>query len=129
MAPALEFANLTKEYRSFPGGRRVRALEDFTLQVEAGEIFGFLGPNGAGKTTAIHLAMGFMRPTRGSGRMLGLPLATPLPDAGWDFCRKTWRSTIGRRNFLSASMARSTGWVPPIGETGRGSAASGGPTG
>jgi ABC-2 type transport system ATP-binding protein len=73
MAPALEFTNLTKEYRSFPGGRRVRALEDFTLQVEAGEIFGFLGPNGAGKSTAIHLAMGFMRPTRGSGGMLGAP--------------------------------------------------------
>ena len=51
----------------------MRALEDFTLQVEAGEIFGFLGPNGAGKSTAIHLAMGFMRPTRGSGRMLGAP--------------------------------------------------------
>jgi len=49
----------------------VRALEDFTLSVESGEIFGFLGPNGAGKTTAIHLAMGFMRPTRGSGMMLG----------------------------------------------------------
>jgi ABC-2 type transport system ATP-binding protein len=73
MALALEFTNLTKEYRSFPGGRRVLALEDFTLQVEAGEIFGFLGPNGAGKSTAIHLAMGFMRPTRGSGRMLGAP--------------------------------------------------------
>lgn len=73
MAPALEFTSLSKEYRSFPGGRRVRALEDFTLQVEAGEIFGFLGPNGAGKSTAIHLAMGFMRPTRGSGRMLGAP--------------------------------------------------------
>jgi ABC-2 type transport system ATP-binding protein len=49
----------------------VRALDDFSLSVEAGEIFGFLGPNGAGKTTAIHLAMGFMRPTSGEGRMLG----------------------------------------------------------
>lgn len=35
------------------------------------EIFGFLGPNGAGKSTAIHLAMGFMRPTSGRGTMLG----------------------------------------------------------
>jgi ABC-2 type transport system ATP-binding protein len=39
--------------------------------VEAGEIFGFLGANGAGKSTAIHLAMGFMRPTQGTGRLLG----------------------------------------------------------
>src|SRR5579884_2213614 len=73
MAPVLEFETITKEYRSFWGSRRVRALDEFNLQVEQGEIFGFLGPNGAGKTTAIHLAMGFMRPTRGLGRMLGDP--------------------------------------------------------
>ena len=73
MAGALEFENLTKEYRSFASRRRLRALDGFTLRVETGEIFGFLGPNGAGKSTAIHLAMGFMRPTSGSGRMLGQP--------------------------------------------------------
>ena len=73
MAGALEFENLTKEYHSFASRRRLRALDGFTLRVETGEIFGFLGPNGAGKSTAIHLAMGFMRPTSGSGRMLGQP--------------------------------------------------------
>jgi ABC-2 type transport system ATP-binding protein len=67
----LEFERVTKDYRSFWGRPAVRALDDFSLSVEAGEIFGFLGPNGAGKTTAIHLAMGFMRPTSGEGRMLG----------------------------------------------------------
>ncbi|MGH9531350.1 MAG: ATP-binding cassette domain-containing protein [Terriglobales bacterium] len=71
MPPVLEFERISKEYRSFWGRRSVRALNDFSLSVEAGEIFGFLGPNGAGKTTAIHLAMGFMRPTTGHGRMLG----------------------------------------------------------
>jgi ABC-2 type transport system ATP-binding protein len=69
----LEFDNITKEYRSFASKRRLRALDSFSLAVEAGEIFGFLGPNGAGKSTAIHLAMGFMRPTSGSGRMLRKP--------------------------------------------------------
>jgi ABC-2 type transport system ATP-binding protein len=73
MVSALEFENLTKEYRSFASRRRLRALDGFSLRVETGEIFGFLGPNGAGKSTAIHLAMGFMRPTSGSGRMLGQP--------------------------------------------------------
>jgi ABC-2 type transport system ATP-binding protein len=67
----LEFDNVTKEYRSFASKRRLRALDGFSLNVEAGEIFGFLGPNGAGKSTAIHLAMGFMRPSSGAGRMLG----------------------------------------------------------
>jgi ABC-2 type transport system ATP-binding protein len=71
MAPVLEFEGITKEYTNFLAGRRIRALDNFTLQVEAGEIFGFLGPNGAGKTTAIHLAMGFMRSSSGRGRMLG----------------------------------------------------------
>jgi ABC-2 type transport system ATP-binding protein len=69
---ALEFENISKEYRRFTGAR-IAALESFSLQVHKGEIFGFLGPNGAGKTTAIHLAMGFMRPTSGKGRMLDKP--------------------------------------------------------
>lgn len=73
MRPVLEFENATKEYSNFFGRRRLRALDDFSLSVSAGEIVGFLGPNGAGKTTAIHLAMGFMRPTRGGGRLLGEP--------------------------------------------------------
>lgn len=72
MAAALEYQGITKEYRSWMG-RRVLALDACSLTVEKGEILGFLGPNGAGKTTAIHLAMGFMRPTRGSGRLLGQP--------------------------------------------------------
>ena len=74
MALALEFESITKEYsRWFASRNRVRALSEFSLQVESGEIFGFLGPNGAGKSTAIHLAMGFMRATSGGGRMLGRP--------------------------------------------------------
>jgi len=70
---ALEFKEVTKEYRSFWGGRRARALQYFSLTVDTGEIVGFLGPNGAGKTTAIHLAMGFMRASEGSGSILGKP--------------------------------------------------------
>jgi ABC-2 type transport system ATP-binding protein len=72
MGAVLEFESLTKEYRSFPR-RRLRALDNFSLSVESGEIFGFLGPNGAGKSTAIHLAMGFMRSSSGRGRLLGEP--------------------------------------------------------
>ncbi len=71
MSAVLEFDHVTKRYGSIFGRRSVTALDDFSLAVEAGEIFGFLGPNGAGKTTAIHLAMGFMRVSRGQGTMLG----------------------------------------------------------
>jgi ABC-2 type transport system ATP-binding protein len=73
MPAALEFEHITKQYRSLWRGNRVLALDDFSLGVERGEIFGFLGPNGAGKTTAIHVAMGLMRGTSGSGQMLGHP--------------------------------------------------------
>jgi ABC-2 type transport system ATP-binding protein len=88
---ALEFDNVTKEYRSFASKRRLRALDGFSLTVEAGEIFGFLGPNGAGKSTAIHLAMGFMRPTSGSGRLLGERFGHP--------------ATRRRVGFLAESVA------------------------
>src|SRR5579863_229773 len=71
MPPALQFENVSKEYSTFLSKRRLHALENFNLTVEVGEIFGFLGPNGAGKSTAIHLAMGFMRPTSGTGSLLG----------------------------------------------------------
>ena len=49
------------------------ALHPLSLSLEDGEILGFLGPNGAGKTTAIHLALGFLSPSSGSGTLLGKP--------------------------------------------------------
>lgn len=70
---ALEFDNVSKEYRSFFKSESVTALDGFSLRVEPGEIFGFLGPNGAGKTTAIHIALGLMFPSNGAGSMLGRP--------------------------------------------------------
>lgn len=73
MTPVIEYEHVSKEYRGLIRQRGVLALDDFSLQIQPGEIFGFLGPNGAGKTTAIHLAMGFMRPTNGRGRMLDAP--------------------------------------------------------
>ncbi len=57
---------LTKRY-----GRRT-GIDGVTLQVSAGEIFGFLGPNGAGKTTTIRLMLGLLRPNDGSVRIFGL---------------------------------------------------------
>ncbi len=67
MAAPLEFQGTTKHF-----GSQV-VLDHLSLSVERGEILGFLGPNGAGKTTAIHLALGFLRPTAGGGTILGRP--------------------------------------------------------
>ena len=71
MAPVLEFDRVSKRYRGFWANRTVEALSDFSLVVEPGEIFGFLGPNGAGKSTAIHIALALLRPSSGSGKLLG----------------------------------------------------------
>lgn len=62
----LSTRNLGKNY-----GARV-GIEQVDLEVDEGEIFGFLGPNGAGKTTAIRLLLGFMKPSAGDARILGL---------------------------------------------------------
>ncbi len=67
MPPRLEFHAVTKIF----GVRTV--LDRLTLALEPGEILGFLGPNGAGKTTAIQLALGLLRPSSGTGSLLGKP--------------------------------------------------------
>jgi ABC-2 type transport system ATP-binding protein len=65
---AIDLRALTRFY----GARR--GIEDLTLSIGRGEIFGFLGPNGAGKTTTIRLLLGLIRPTSGGGSVLGLDL-------------------------------------------------------
>jgi ABC-2 type transport system ATP-binding protein len=67
---AIELIELTKSYSASHGARR--ALDGLTLEVRAGEVFGYLGPNGAGKSTTIRLLLDLIRPTSGSARMLGL---------------------------------------------------------
>jgi len=50
------------------------AVEELTLRVNAGEVFGFLGPNGAGKTTSLKMLLGLVEPTAGQGTVLGAPI-------------------------------------------------------
>ncbi len=54
----------------------VRAVDDLSLEVPAGIIFGFLGPNGAGKTTTINLLLGLLQPTHGQAKVLGFDTRT-----------------------------------------------------
>lgn len=67
MQPTIDVQKLSKRYR----GAQVYALQDLTLQVQPGEVYGFLGPNGAGKSTAIRTLMNFIQPTSGSATILG----------------------------------------------------------
>jgi ABC-2 type transport system ATP-binding protein len=72
--PVIEIENLTKDFLvGFWKKRPVRALDDLSLQVQKGEVFGFLGPNGAGKSTTLKILMSLLRPTSGKARILGQP--------------------------------------------------------
>jgi ABC-2 type transport system ATP-binding protein len=65
----LETLELTKKYR-----RRV-VVDQLSLMVESGDIFGFLGQNGAGKSTTIRMALGLVRPTSGRVKVLGYDMS------------------------------------------------------
>lgn len=72
---AIEINELTKIFR----GKRfaqVKALQQLSLTVKEGEIYGFLGPNGAGKSTTIKCLMGLIRQTSGTTRLAGLDATT-----------------------------------------------------
>lgn len=66
MTSVIQISNLTRRF-----GENI-AVRDLTLDVQAGEIFGFLGHNGAGKTTTVRLLNGIYKPSSGSACVLGL---------------------------------------------------------
>ena len=63
----IQLQNITKTYTK---GKK-KAVDDLTLHVEGGELFGFIGPNGAGKTTTIKLMTGILTPDQGTITMAG----------------------------------------------------------
>jgi len=64
-----EYAILTKHItRDF---KTIRAVDDLSLEIPKGVVFGFIGPNGAGKTTTIRLLLGLLEPTDGCAEVLG----------------------------------------------------------
>ncbi|HRH42037.1 MAG TPA: ABC transporter ATP-binding protein [Pyrinomonadaceae bacterium] len=72
MSYIVEIENLTKDYEvGFWKKKKVRALDNLTLNVEGGQIFGFLGGNGAGKTTTIKILMSLIFSSAGSAKILG----------------------------------------------------------
>jgi ABC-type multidrug transport system ATPase subunit len=68
----IETRELGKRYEG-----RIVAVDELSLRVRRGEVYGFLGPNGAGKTTTLRMLLGLVRPTSGSALVLGAPPGSP----------------------------------------------------
>lgn len=71
MESIISFNGVSKTFKTGISGRRVQALQDLTLDVPGGEVFGFLGPNGAGKSTAIKILINLIFPDTGTARIAG----------------------------------------------------------
>ena len=96
-AKAIEIKHLVKKYKT------VVAVNDISLDVYEGEIFGFLGPNGAGKTTTIKTLLGLIFPTAGECLVLGKPAGdidvkeqiSYLPESPYFYEHMTAREVVG----------------------------------
>ncbi len=96
-AKAIEIKNLVKQYK------KVTAVDNISLDVYEGEIFGFLGPNGAGKTTTIKTLLGLIFPTAGEVLVLGKPAGdidvkekiSYLPESPYFYEHMTAQEVVG----------------------------------
>lgn len=101
--PVIQIESLQKVFRVGFWGRRVTAVDQLSLEVHRGEVFGFLGPNGAGKTTTLKILMGLIYPTSGHARLFGRELGDPqtkarlgfLPESPYFYDYLTSREFLG----------------------------------
>jgi len=120
MSIALEADRLTKTYGA------VRALDDFSLAIPAGGVFGVLGPNGAGKSTLFRIALGLVRPTSGSASLFGAAAGdiTALRKVGSMIETPRYPAYLTARDTLTmlalesgAKSADVAGWLERVGLT------------
>ena len=121
---ALSVTGLTKRY-----GERT-AVDHLDIELPTGVVAGFVGPNGAGKTTTMAMLLGLVRPTAGSGTVLGSPIDNPaayLPRVGALIESPAFYPALsGEENlrvFATAggqSTARIPALLDTVGLTGRG---------
>lgn len=116
MGASIRFERVTKIYR---GGIKERkaALQEFSLEIHPGEVFGLLGPNGAGKSTAIKILLNLLYPTQGAAWILDRPVNDPsirqwvgyLPENPYLYDHLTPSEVLwfgGRTSGLSAVQIR-----------------------
>jgi ABC-2 type transport system ATP-binding protein len=73
---AISVQGLTKDFRVGLRGIKLRAVDNLSLEIPRGQVFGLLGPNGCGKSTTLKIVLGLIPATSGSISILGFPSAT-----------------------------------------------------
>ena len=97
MTSAVSFEGITCTFASRAGGPSYTAVKDVTLSVEEGEFVSVVGPTGCGKSTLLNVAAGLLRPSSGTLRIFGEPLAGINRRAGYMFQAEglmPWRSAL-----------------------------------
>ena len=77
MSSAISVRHLTKDFRVGLRGLKLRAVDDLSLEIPRGQVYGLLGPNGCGKSTTLKIVLGLVSATAGEVSILGCPSATP----------------------------------------------------
>jgi ABC-2 type transport system ATP-binding protein len=73
---AISVQGLTKDFRVGLRGLKLRAVDNLSLEIPRGQVFGLLGPNGCGKSTTLKIVLGLVPATTGTINILGFPSAT-----------------------------------------------------
>jgi NitT/TauT family transport system ATP-binding protein len=97
--------DVAKDYAS-AAGETVRALDEVTLEIAAGEFLALVGPSGCGKSTLLNVLAGFERPSRGEALIDGRPIRGPGPERGvvfQDYALFPWLTVAGNVGFGPAS--------------------------
>ena len=131
MVAAVSFENITCAFAARDGGHPYTAVEDVTLAISEGEFVSVVGPTGCGKSTLLNVAVGLLRPSAGTVRVFGEPLAGINRRAGYMFQAEAlmpWRSALA--NVIAGlefrgtdpAQARSRGeeWLARVGLSGFG---------
>ncbi|MDA7863262.1 ABC transporter ATP-binding protein [bacterium] len=69
--PAVEVRGLVKDFQTSFRGAKVRAVDNVSLRIEPGEVYGLIGPNGSGKSTTMKALLGLVKPTAGKCGIFG----------------------------------------------------------
>ncbi len=106
----LEFAHVSRHFAR--GGIPVKALDDVSLRIEAGEMVAIVGASGSGKSTLMHILGCLDRPTRGTVRIDGIDIATLDPERLSALRRNVFGFVFQRYNLLPDLDARSNVELP-----------------